>query len=168
MIEFLLIAFVVLALVLMLGGGKGFGAVFGWLWRSTWAFIVWLWVSPVMRLVLAGGLLVAVVIPWFWCGALVGTPGVVWAAIVVAAACALWGVAASSVHHVSPNWWRGLAIARSAGYAALCGPLALALGATVTKGTLGTLLGIVAWLLIAGGLTVHLTTGSEFKQAPIQ
>lgn len=164
MIEFLLIAFVVLVLILMLGGGQVFGPVFGWCWRSSWGFLVWLWTSPVMRLALALTGLFFIII-WWWWPALTGAPGWLWAAIVTAAACALWGAAAGALHHTSPNWWRGLAIGRTAGYAVLCGPLALSLGAAVTAGTPGLLLGIVAWALIAGGLIVHLITGSEFKQA---
>ena len=163
MTEFLLIVFVVVALILMLGGGQMFGPIFGWCWRSAWGFLVWLWTSPIMRLVLAGVALFFVIM-WWWLPALTGDPGSLWAAVVTAVACALWGAAAGALHHTSPNWWRPLAIGRTAGYAILAGPLALALGAAVTPGTLGLLLGIVAWALIAGGLTVHLLTGSECRQ----
>lgn len=171
-----LLILVVWALLHMLGlnrdrGGKGngsaLGSVFGWLFRSLWAFILWLWTSPMMRLVLASGLMI-VVLWWFWWPALISSPGIVWSAILVAVACALLGVVAASIHHVAPNWWRPLAIGRTGGYAVLSGPLALALGQAVTVGPSGTVLGILAWLLIAAGLAAHLLTGSEFRQAPIQ
>ncbi len=164
-----LVLLLVLAMAVIVGRvtGNGAGAAFGWLWRSSWGFLLWLWTAPAMRLVLAAGLLFLVLV-WFWWPALIEAPGVIWAAIVVAGACALWGVAASSLHHTSPNWWRSLAIGRTAGYTILSGPLALALAEAVTQGVWGLVLGIVAWCLIATGLAAHLLTGSEFKQAPQQ
>ncbi len=168
-----LVVLVAWGLMHMLGltrGGKGgstLGAVFGWCIRSVWALLVWMWTSPGVRLALALGFLSAVVL-WFWWPLFFGAFGLLWAGIVVAVAAALWAAAAGAVHHVSPNWWRPLAISRTAGYAVLAGPVAMALGSTVTVGIWATTLGVAAWLLIAGGLVLHLLTGSEFKQVPQQ
>lgn len=148
-------------------GGSTLASLLGWFIRSVWALLVWMWTSPGVRLVLALGFLTAVVL-WLWWPLFFGAYGLVWSGIVVAVAAVLWAAAAGAVHHTSPAWWRGLAIARTAGYAILSGPLALALGDAVTQGVWGTLLGVLAWCLIAGGLVAHLLTGSEYKQAPQQ
>lgn len=136
----------------------------GWCWRSGAALAQWLWATISTRvLIVLIGLWLA--LPPWWAATTGGTPDQLWAAVITAIAAALWWAACGTVFHLWPHWSRPLSIVRTAGYAALIGPLALAAGSTITPSATGHLIGIALWTITAAGLVMNLLMGPEFRQS---